>query len=117
MQTNDVDDGVSSVSESAGTMTDQDSDEEVFVKPAKEHPRGKKPAVTQDKTYAKYRTTKAKGKVTAEHKIVGGVGMTIATGDAGPNSNNESLESGIDTNVSLNNLYRSICIVACCQSA
>lgn len=96
----DVDDGVSSVVESAGTMTDQDSDEEVFVKPNKDLPRSKKPLVTQDKTYAKYRT-KAKAKGATEHKIVGGVGMTIATGAASANSSNGSYESGIDANAVL----------------
>ena len=90
------DDGISSVGESAGAMSDQESDEEVFIKPKKDVAT-KKPAISQEKTYAKYR---AKAKGVAENKIVGGVAIAAPTGDASANSNYGSYESNTDTNVS-----------------
>ena len=98
------DDGVSSVDESAEAITDQDTDEEVFIKPVKDPPRGKKPGVSQDKTYSKYRT-KAKGKVASETKIIGGVAMATTYGNASPNSSNGSLENGVDSHVSFHISY------------
>jgi hypothetical protein len=90
----EVDDGISSVDESADAMSGQESDEEVFIKPKKDVATKK----TQDKMYAKYRT-KAKG--VTETKIVGGVALATATGDVSANSNYGSYdESNTDTNVS-----------------
>ena len=82
--------------ESAGAMSDQDSDEDVFIKPRKDVPT-KKPAISQEKTYAKYR---AKAKGVPEAKIIGGVAVATPTGDGSPNSNYGSYESNTDTNVS-----------------
>ena len=79
-------------------MSDQDSDEEVFinVKPKKDIST-KKPAISQEKKYAKYR---AKAKGVTETKIVGGVALATPTGDVSANSNYGSYESNTDTNVS-----------------
>jgi hypothetical protein len=84
------------VDESAGAMSDQDSDEEVFIKPKKDVAT-KKTAKSQEKTYAKYR---AKAKGVTETKIVGGVALATPTGDVSANSNYGSYESNTDTNVS-----------------
>ncbi|XP_028402383.1 uncharacterized protein LOC114525324 [Dendronephthya gigantea] len=70
----DVDDGISSVDESAGS----DLEEEVFIKPKKDLAT-KKPGISQGKPYTKYRT-KTKGG--AETKNVGGVTLETPADDA-----------------------------------
>ena len=92
----DVDDGISSVDESAGAMSDQETDEEVFIKPKKDIGT-KKTAIPQDKKFAKYR---AKAKGINEAKNVKGVALATPNGDVSANSNYGSYESNTDTNVS-----------------
>ena len=77
-------------------MSDQESDEEVFIKPKKDVATKKVP-ISQEKTFAKYR---AKAKGIAENKMIGGVAMAAPTGDVSANSNYGSYESNTDTNVS-----------------
>lgn len=97
----EVDDGISSVDESAVAMSDQESDGDVFVRPKKDVAT-KKATRSQEKTYAKYR---AKTKAVTETKIDEGVAMATATADGSPNSNYGSYESNTDTNVSFSSAH------------
>ena len=89
----DVDDGISSVDESAGS----DLEEEVFVKPKKEIAT-KKATISQGKPYAKYRTKTKGGPQT---KNVAGVASATPADDVSVNSNYESNEFNAYSNARL----------------